>query len=212
METGQSTPGSAPAPGSAPGSSPAPGSSSEPVHRSPWTRREQIGRALWGLVQGTLFRYSPRTMFRFRAWLLNRFGAGIDPTARVRASVRIEIPWNLSIGPNASVGDHAILYSLGPIDIGRHVTISQYAHLCAGTHETDTLQMDLICLPIKIGDDAWIAADAFVGPGVTIGDRTIVGARANVFKDLPPDVIAHGSPAKPIKPRIIKDVPATNQA
>jgi putative colanic acid biosynthesis acetyltransferase WcaF len=47
----------------------------------------------------------------------------------------------------------------------------------------------------------WVAADAFVGPGVTIGARTVLGARASAFADLPGDVIAVGNPAKPIKPR-----------
>ena len=49
---------------------------------------------------------------------------------------------------------------------------------------------------------SWIAADVFVGPGVSVGDRTIVGARSSVFKSLPPDIIAVGSPARPIGPRV----------
>jgi putative colanic acid biosynthesis acetyltransferase WcaF len=60
--------------------------------------------------------------------------------------------------------------------------------------------------PIRIGDECWIAADAFVGPGVTIGDRTVLGARASAFNDLPSDVIAVGTPAQPIKPRHLAPV------
>lgn len=179
-----------------------------PVHKSPWTVKERLGRLLWSIVQATLFRCSPHNAYRWRAFLLRRFGAKIGHNARVRRTVRIEVPWHFSIGPNASVGDFAILYSLGRIDLGAHVTISQYAHLCAGTHEYDTLQMDLVRAPIKIGDDAWIAADAFVGPGVTIGARAILGARASAFKDLPPDAVAVGNPAKVIKQRVLKQNPA----
>ena len=136
--------------------------------------------------------------------LLRMFGAEVGKSAKIRSTARIEIPWNLSIGPTASIGDYAIVYNLGRVTIGTHTTISQYAHLCAGTHETDTLKMKLLCPPITIGDDAWIAADAF-GPGVTVGDRTILGARSSAFSDLPSDVIAFGSPAKVARPRELKD-------
>lgn len=169
---------------------------------SPWTLGERIRRQLWSIVQGTLFRYSPYNAFRWRRWLLCLFGADLARDVRIRPSVRVEIPWNLSIGGNSSVGDHAILYCLGPVRIGRRATVSQYAHLCAGTHETNTRRMRLLRPPIVIGDGAWIAADVYIGPGVTVGARTIVGARSNVYKDLPPDVIAVGSPARAVKARV----------
>ena len=55
--------------------------------------------------------------------------------------------------------------------------------------------------PIVIGKRAWLAADVFVGPGATIGDGTVVGARSSVFSDLPAWVLAAGTPAKPLRPR-----------
>jgi len=170
-------------------------------HVSPWTTREKIGRVLWGFVESTLFRFSPQPCYAWRGWLLRLFGAKLDRHVFVRATVHIEVPWNLRIGEHSAVGDHAILYSLGMITIGRYVTVSQYAHLCAGTHDTTSRTMTLLREPITIGDDVWIAADAFVGPGVTVGDRTVVGARSSVFKDLPSGVVAVGNPAKPIKER-----------
>jgi putative colanic acid biosynthesis acetyltransferase WcaF len=133
--------------------------------------------------------------------LLRAFGAKIGRHVRIRRTVRVEIPWHLEIGEHSRVGDFAILYSLGSISLGRYVTVSQYAHLCAGTHETRTRAMRLVRPPIALGDDVWVAADAFVGPGVTIGARTILGARASAFTDLPADVIAVGNPARPIKAR-----------
>ncbi|MBX3402811.1 MAG: WcaF family extracellular polysaccharide biosynthesis acetyltransferase [Phycisphaeraceae bacterium] len=177
----------------------------DPVHVSPWTRGEQIKRQLWYVVQATLFRFSLHNAYRWRAFLLRLFGARLEPNVRIRASARIEVPWNLSIGSNSSIGDFAIVYCLGPITIGRNSSVSQYAHLCAGTHETNTRRMLLLRPPITIGDFVWIATDVFVGPGVTIGDRTLVGARSNVFSDLPPGVVAVGSPARPIRPREFVD-------
>jgi acetyltransferase-like isoleucine patch superfamily enzyme/glycosyltransferase involved in cell wall biosynthesis len=169
--------------------------------KSPWSFQQKIERVVWGMVQGTVFQFSPHNAYAWRSMLLRMFGARIGKNVRIRRSVHVEIPWNLAIGDHSIVGDHAILYCLGKVTLGSFVTISQYAHLCAGTHETHSREMALLRPPIAVGDDVWIAADAFVGPGVTIGDRTILGARASAFTDLPPDVVAVGNPAKPIKPR-----------
>ncbi len=170
-------------------------------HDSPWTTRQKLGRLAWSIVQASLFRFSPHNAYGWRNLLLRAFGARIGAHVKIRPTVRIEVPWHLDIGDHSAIGDFAILYSLGTITIGRYVTISQYAHLCAGTHEIATRQMRLLRPPIRLGDDVWIATDAFVGPGVSIGDRTVLGARASAFSDLPGDVIAVGNPAKVLKPR-----------
>lgn len=173
----------------------------EDRHSSKWTTREKVGRMLWYWIEATLFRFSPRPMYRWRAWLLRRFGADVHASARLRSTVRIEVPWHLSIGASSSVGDFAILYCLGPIRIGRGVTISQYAHLCAGTHDFTRRDMPLLRQPILIADEAWIAADVFVGPGVTIGEGSVVGARSSVFGDLPPWSVCVGNPARVVRER-----------
>jgi putative colanic acid biosynthesis acetyltransferase WcaF len=169
--------------------------------RSPWTRREKLGRALWYLVETTLFRLSPRPLYRWRNWLLRRFGARVAPSARIRSSVTVEVPWHLTVGPDAIIGDHVILYCLGPVTVGARTTVSQYCHLCAGTHDYTRIDFPLLRPPIVLGDDVWLAADVFVGPGVTVGTGAVVGARSNVFSDLPPWKVCVGSPAKPVKDR-----------
>lgn len=168
---------------------------------SSWTRREKIARLAWALAYRLLFRMTFHNWYGIRAAIVRLFGARLGRNVRLRRTVRIEIPWNLEIADDVSVGDEVILYSLGPIRIGARTFISQYAHLCAGTHDHTRGDYPLLRCPITIGQDCWIAVDAFVGPGVTVGDRTVVGARASVFKDLPPDVIAVGTPARPVKPR-----------
>lgn len=116
-------------------------------------------------------------------------------------TVRIAIPWNLDISDDAAVGDRAILYSLGPIAIGRRATISQHAHICAGSHDHRDVTFKLTKPAITIGKEVWICTDAFVGPGVTIGPRSIVGARAVVVADVAADLIVAGNPARVIKSR-----------
>ena len=61
--------------------------------------------------------------------------------------------------------------------------------------------MPLLRPPIVIEDDAWIAADAFVGPNIRVGQGAILGARGAAFKDLDPWTIYGGNPAKPIRKR-----------
>lgn len=171
---------------------------------SPWTTRQKVGRLAWSVVRATLFRATFHTWYGIRAAMLRGFGARLGRNVRIRRTARIEIPWNLDLDDNVSIGDEAILYSLGTIRIGRGSFVSQYAHLCAGTHDHTSLDYPLVRAPITIGSECWIAADAFVGPGVSIGDRTVLGARSSAFRDLPADVIAVGNPARPIKPRQIR--------
>ncbi len=168
---------------------------------SKWTHRELIVRALWEIARGPLFAWSPRPLWAWRRFILRIFGAQIGLDVRIHPSVRIDIPWTLQIGDQVAVGDRAILYALGPITIGARVTISQGAHLCAGTHDYRDARMPLLKLPITIGDDAWICADAFIGPSVIIGDRAVVGARAVVVKCVSKDSIVVGNPARGIKER-----------
>jgi putative colanic acid biosynthesis acetyltransferase WcaF len=165
-----------------------------------WSRKELAGRLLWDLA-APVFALSPRPLWGLRRALLRAFGARIGRNVHILPSVRITIPWNLDIGDEAAVGEGAILYALGPIRIGRQATISQYAHLCAGSHDFTRADMPLLKPPIEIGEGAWICADAFVGPGVTVGARAVLGARAVAMKHVAPGLIVAGNPARPIRKR-----------
>ncbi|HEX8521642.1 MAG TPA: hypothetical protein VF669_05245 [Tepidisphaeraceae bacterium] len=170
---------------------------------SSWTLRQKIARAAWMIAWGVLFRTSFHNLYAWRNLLLRLFGAKLGPHVRIRPSAWIEIPWHLSIGEGSIIGDGAILYSLGKISIGRFTTISQYAHLCAGTHDHTSQSFELVRMPITIGDNAWIAAEAFVGPGATIGARSVIAARAVVVRDVAADQVVAGNPARFINRRVI---------
>ncbi|TCJ39573.1 acetyltransferase [Frankia sp. BMG5.11] len=163
-----------------------------------WTLGEQCGRVLWGLV-APLFRLSPRPLWCWRRVLLRLFGANVARGVHVFPTVRITIPWNLDIAEDAAIGDRVILYALGQISIGSRSTISQGAHLCAGTHDIAHPSRPLVKAPVKIGSDVWVCADAFVGPGVDVGDGAIVGARAVAMKNVPAHTIVAGNPARQIR-------------
>ncbi|MCA9288655.1 MAG: hypothetical protein KDA05_08725 [Phycisphaerales bacterium] len=173
----------------------------ESRHVSPYSTKEKIGRLLWAMVQGTLFRYSFHTWYGWRRWLVCRFGAKLHPSVHLRRTCRIECPWHLTMGRNTSLGDGTIAYCLGPITIHDRASISQHAHLCAGSHDWTRPDLPLTRPPIVIGADAWIAADAFVGPGVTVGEGSILGARGCAFKDLEAWSIYGGNPARKLRER-----------
>lgn len=166
-----------------------------------WTRKELAGRVLWGAAW-PLFRFSPRLCWGWRRTLLRFFGARIGRQVHIHPTVRIFIPWQLEIGDWSSIGFDALIYNLGPARIGERVTISQRAHLCGGTHDYRDATMPLIKSPITVGDDAWICADAFIGPGVSVGSATVVAARSVVVKHVPSGVIVGGNPAREIGRRI----------
>ncbi|TVQ32407.1 MAG: glycosyltransferase [Phycisphaeraceae bacterium] len=168
---------------------------------SPWTFREKVIRSVWMLAGRPVFRLSFHNWYGFRAWLLRIFGAKIGSGVRIRPTVNVEIPWNLDIRDGVTVGDFAILYSLGKITIGERTIISQYGHLCAGTHDHTDRRFPLIRDPVTIGSDAWIGADAFVGPNVVVGSLSVLGARSSAYKDLDPATVYVGNPAKALKKR-----------
>ena len=172
---------------------------------SPWSFKQNVARALWMLVSNVFFRFSFHNWYMWRRFLLRLFGAKIGRDVRVRPSARIEIPWNVEIGDGSVVGDDAKLYSLGKIRIGERTVVSQYAHLCAGTHDYHDRTFPLLRPPITIGNNVWVAADAFVAPNVTIGDHAVIGARSSVFKDIPANVVAAGNPARPLKRRLLEE-------
>lgn len=169
---------------------------------APYRKSEYVGRVLWSLAQ-PLFRWSPRPFFGWRRFLLRAFGARIGRNAHVYPSAIIYLPWNLTLGEEAAIGEWALIYNLGPVSIGAQATISHRAHLCAGSHDYSSPTLPLLRLPIDIGARAWVCADAFIGPGRTVGEGAIVGAAAVVSKDVPPWKIVAGNPATVIKDRTL---------
>jgi putative colanic acid biosynthesis acetyltransferase WcaF len=142
-------------------------------------------------------------MHGFRARLLRLFGAAISEPAHVVIfpSAKITFPWKLTLEPRAMVGRNVTLYNLAPITLRYGANISQNCHLCAGTHDFNRWSMPLVAKPIVIGENAWLGADVFVGPGVSIGELTVIGARSVVVRDQPARKICVGNPCRPVKDR-----------
>jgi putative colanic acid biosynthesis acetyltransferase WcaF len=154
-----------------------------------------LKEGLWHLCQGFFFQplwYVPSPI---RVFWLRLFGARIGRGVIVRAGVNIHFPWRLEVGDHVWIGEDAMLLSLAPIRIGSNVCISQRAMLCTGSHEFRKETFDLVTRPVVVEEGAWIAAQAFVGPGVTVGAGSVVAAGAVVVRDVPAGHRARGNPA-----------------
>ena len=172
--------------------------------RSSFGLKHKLKRFVWQFVWSIAFRPSLRSMHGWRLMLLRLFGAKIGRGSHVYSRVRVWAPWNLTMGELSCLADDVDCYCVAPITIGSRVTISQYTYLCAATHDHTDAYLPLVPMPINIEDHGWICADVFVGPGVTIGQGAVVGARSTVVHDLPAWKVCVGNPAKPIKERIVK--------
>lgn len=167
--------------------------------------KNRVIRVVWGIVATLFFDPSPRPFHRWRGFLLRIFGAKVGKGVHVYPGVKIWAPWNLILADECGIAKGATLYSQGEISIGKRAVVSQGAHLVTGTHDHSRSGFPLITMPIHVGDHAWIAADAFVHPGINIGKGCVIGARSVVTKNMPDWTICAGHPCKPIKARIFND-------
>lgn len=163
--------------------------------------RHKALRAVWGVVWLVLASWTPPPMNGWRRALLRAFGAQIANSVVVRRGAKIWYPPNLRMLPHSVMADGVICYNMAPITIGENSIVSQRAVLCGGTHDFTLASNPLQVRPIEIGANVWIASEAFIGPGVTVPEGCVIGARAVVFGRLEPWTVYAGNPAQPVKRR-----------
>jgi putative colanic acid biosynthesis acetyltransferase WcaF len=171
---------------------------------SPHSAANKLARLLWQLAWLLVFRPSPWFWHAPRRGLLRLFGARVGRGVQIMPSVKVWAPWNLELGEHATVSHGADLYNVARLEIGPHATISQRAFLCTATHDVDHPHMPLVTAPIRIGAGAWICAEAYVHPGVTVGTDAVAGVRAVVLHDVPPGQIVGGHPAQFLRMRKVE--------
>jgi acetyltransferase-like isoleucine patch superfamily enzyme len=129
-------------------------------------------------------------------------GTGLAPNVSLRNGARI------AIGAHSHIGERCYLWagdSTGRITIGDHVSLAPEVFITAsdyrfvaGQHFRDQPKREL---DVTIGHDVWLGTRVVVTAGVTIGHGCIVGAGAVVTRDLPPNSIAVGVPARVVRQR-----------
>lgn len=156
----------------------------------------RLGRFAFVVVWLLLARPTPPALHAWRRMLLRLFGAKIGRGAAIYGSAKVWAPWNLIMEPGACLAREVNCYNVAVVTLKRGCVVSQGAHLCSATHDFRAAGFPLTSAPIIVGEDAWVAAEAFVGPGVTIGKRAVLGARAVAVKGVPAATIAAGNPAR----------------
>ena len=166
------------------------------AYSSPWSKSQRLKMLLWEYVWLILCSWTPKPANPWRLFWLKVFGATIVGRPFVHQRARIQIPWNLILHDRAALGDRTHIYSLGVIEIHEHATIAQEAYVCTGTHAFGNASLNLITSPIVIHAHSFIGARAFIMPGITIGEHSIVGACSVVTKNIGDGDIVAGNPAK----------------
>jgi putative colanic acid biosynthesis acetyltransferase WcaF len=174
------------------------------VYRNRLGLGNKIGRVLWNFAWHLLYRPSPTFCYFWRRMLLRLFGAVVERGAHPYPRCRIWAPWNLTMGKYSCLANDVDCYSVAPVKLGVHATVSQYAFLCTATHDYEDPDFPLITKPIEICDYAWVGARAFIGPGVRIGEGAVVGATASVYHDVAEWTVVGGNPSKVIKLRVMR--------
>lgn len=119
--------------------------------------------------------------------------------------LNIEPPFYCDYGKHISIGDfvffnfNCVILDVVPVTIGHHCQFGPHVQIYTATHPLDyTIRARGLELgkPITIGNDVWIGGGTIICPGVSIGDRSVIGAGSVVTKDIPSDVMAAGNPCK----------------
>lgn len=161
--------------------------------------KNRVMRLLWFFVYILLFRPTPRAMHVWRNFLLKIFGAKLGVHVHIHGTVKIWAPWNLFIGDFVGIGNDVNIYCMDHVIINNYAVISQGTHLCAGSHDFNSANFQLITAPITIGARVWLCADSFVGPGVTVAEGSVIAARGVVSKSISePWCVWAGVPVKQI--------------
>lgn len=173
----------------------------DPYLRPAFTPSDRAKRLLWSICWAMLYRPSPRPLHAWRSFLLRCFGAKMAPNCHFYPASKIWAPWNLVCDDQVTAADGVEIYNPAPMRLGSHVILSQGAYLCGATHDYDDPRFPLLAYAMNFGAYAWVCARASVGPGVSMGEGSVLGLGSVATRDLEPWGIYAGVPAVKVKER-----------
>jgi putative colanic acid biosynthesis acetyltransferase WcaF len=172
------------------------------LQRHTITTSDRLRRAVWNVIWLVFGRPSPKPAHAWRCFVLRRFGAQVGAGVHVYPSAKIWAPWKLKMEARSCLADGVNCYNVAALRIGEDVVISQDAYLCTATHDYNDRSFPLLVAPIDIGSHAWVAAGAFLAPGITVHRGAVVGARSVVTASVPAWSVVAGNPARFVKSRV----------
>jgi len=120
----------------------------------------------------------------------------------------IEAPFYCDYGSNIVLGEkvffnfNCVVLDVMKVTVGDRTLFGPNVQIYTATHPINYKQRALgleYAKPVTVGEDVWVGGGAIICPGVTIGDRTIIGAGSVVTNDIPSDVVAAGNPCRVIR-------------
>lgn len=151
--------------------------------------------ACWVAVKSVFFQTPWPWPSKVRVMWLRLFGARAGKRVVIRSNVNISFPWRVSLGDDVWLGEDVGILSLAPVTIENSVCVSQRAYLCTGSHDFRSPKFDLVTKPIVLRAGAWVAAQSFIGPGVEVGQGTVVSAGSVVMRSVGEACMVSGNPA-----------------
>lgn len=149
----------------------------------------------------------PQLAFPYLRTSLYRL-AGISIGSHTLVAGRLDLIGPGRIEDRLRIGEHCWINApffadlTGEITLGDHVTIGHHVVLVTADHEMGPSEHRAGAVdpaPIVLGNGCWIASGVTILPGVTIGEGSVVGAGSVVTRDVPPDTLAVGVPARPLR-------------
>jgi putative colanic acid biosynthesis acetyltransferase WcaF len=178
-----------------------PETAADPYKRPAFATSDRARRLVWNICRALLYRPSPRRFHAWRSFLLRCFGAKMGPSCFFYPASKVWAPWNLVCSDVVTAADGAEIYNPAPMHFGSHAILSQDAFICGATHDYDDPRFPLLAYAMEIGAYAWVCARASVGPGVNIGEGSVLGLGSVATRDLEPWGVYAGVPALKVKER-----------
>jgi putative colanic acid biosynthesis acetyltransferase WcaF len=136
----------------------------------------RLKELMWMIVKAFVLQWHFPLPSKLRVLTLRMFGSKIGRGVVIRSGVNVTYPWRLTVGDHCWIGEDVTILSLAQVTLGDHCCLSQRAFLCTGSHDFRKETFDLTTKPITVESHCWIAAGAFIGPGVTVEQGTMVKA------------------------------------
>jgi putative colanic acid biosynthesis acetyltransferase WcaF len=174
------------------------------IQANPHSMGNRVLRILWAIIRTVLYRPTPNSLHKFRIMILKLFGADVNWRSYPYPRCRIWAPWNLKMAVNSCLANDVDCYNPARIELGELAIVSQYTYLCSASHDYKDPALTHFSKPITIEACAWVAARAYIGPGVTVGRGAVVGANACVYKNVPEWTVVGGNPARVIAHREVR--------
>ena len=166
-----------------------------------FSAKNKIERSVWGVFHFFFFRPSPDPCHSWRIFLLRLFGARIGPNCKIFPTCRVWLPKHLVMEGDSTIGPEVNIYNMALVTLMRGSIISQHSTLCTGSHDYTKKSLPLLISPIVLEPLVWVCSEAFLLPGVTIGEGSVVGCRSVVTSSLPAWMVCAGNPCRPLKRR-----------